>query len=351
MTKASLRKVLFLLLAAGIIFLFVRYLLPILLPFLLGAGLCLLAEPLVRILGRKLHLPRTAASVAGVGVTVALAAGVLWLVGLLVWRELTKLSTAAPQIAQTARQGAQMLQDGLVQLAQHTPEDLRPMLTQKVLDLFSDGTALIDSAGRWALSHAGGMLGRVGDGLLTLGTILLSAFMLSVRLPKLRQWFARNLPKAWYRRYLPALRQALSAASGWFCAQGKLAAVTYGLVVIGFLFLQVKNGFLLAALVALVDAVPLLGTGTVLVPWAAVLFFQGQAGRGVGLLCLYGVTAVTRSVLEPRLVGKQLGLDALWTLVAFYLGYRLWGILGMILAPMTLAVILRLSQLGASGKN
>jgi len=345
MTKANLRKVLFLLLAAGSSFLFVRYFLPLALPFLLGAGLCLLAEPAVSFAGKKLRLPRGAASALGVGATVILVAGLLWLVGALLVRELSRLASAAPQLVDTARQGVTLLQDGLVQLAQHAPEEVRPVLTQKVLEFFSDGTALLDGAGRWALSHAGGMLGKVGDGVLTLGTALLSAFMLSVRLPRLRQWLARSLPEAWHKQYLPALRQAGSAAGGWLKAQGKLALVTYVLVALGFVLLKVKNGFLWAALVALVDAVPLLGTGTVLVPWAVVVFLQGEGARGIGFLCLYAVAAVTRSILEPRLVGKQLGLDPLWTLVAFYLGYRLWGILGMILAPVALAVVLRLIHL------
>ena len=103
------------------------------------------------------------------------------------------------------------------------------------------------------------------------------------------------------------------------------------------MLLGVRNGLFWAVLVALVDAVPVLGTGTVLVPWALVELLQGQTLRGVGLLAVYGVALVSRTVLEPRLVGRHLGLDPLLTLVFLYVGYRFWGILGMIFAPMIAA--------------
>ena len=117
---------------------------------------------------------------------------------------------------------------------------------------------------------------------------------------------------------------------------------------IAFLLLRVRSGILWAAVVALLDALPALGTGVILVPWSLVCFLQGSHARGLGLLGAYAVAAILRSVLEPKLVGKQLGLDPLVTLVALYAGFRLWGLPGMILAPL-LAVII--AQLLAAGKT
>ena len=80
-------------------------------------------------------------------------------------------------------------------------------------------------------------------------------------------------------------------------------------------------------------ALPMLGTGTVLVPWGILAMLQGDTALGFGLIAMYVFTALTRSVLEPRMLGRQLGLNPLITLAALYVGYQLWGILGMILAP------------------
>ena len=103
---------------------------------------------------------------------------------------------------------------------------------------------------------------------------------------------------------------------------------------IAFFLLRVSQPLFWAALVALVDAFPILGTGTILVPWSIFSFLQSDPVLAFGLLILYGATALTRSVLEPRLLGQQLGLDPLVTLMTLYAGYRLWGIGGMLLTPM-----------------
>ena len=140
-------------------------------------------------------------------------------------------------------------------------------------------------------------------------------------------------------RYLPALQKAKQAALGWLKAQGMLMLLTWLVVSVGFWALGIKGGFLWAALVALVDAVPMLGTGIILLPWALVSFLQGQRLRALGLCALVAAAALLRTTLEPRLLGKQLGLDPLVTLVCLYVGYRLWGFLGLLLAPMLAGVL------------
>ena len=93
---------------------------------------------------------------------------------------------------------------------------------------------------------------------------------------------------------------------------------------------------------SLVDALPVLGTGTVLLPWSLVCLLSGDGGRALGLLGLYAVAALLRSILEPKIVGKHLGLDPLATLIAMYCGYRLWGIAGMLLLPMLSAAAMQM---------
>ena len=105
------------------------------------------------------------------------------------------------------------------------------------------------------------------------------------------------------------------------------------------MLLRVQNALLWAFLTALVDAVPLLGTGTILIPWALFSLLQGKNWLGLGLLGLYAIAALTRSAMEPRLVGRQLGLDPLLTLIALYGGYRFWGFGGMLAAPLICVVV------------
>ena len=156
------------------------------------------------------------------------------------------------------------------------------------------------------------------------------------------------MPGEKIRPWLDSLKSLKSVLLGWLKAQLKLSGVTFGILCVSFLLMRIPYGLLWAFLIALVDAFPILGTGAALVPWSLLAFAQGNTLRAFGLLGAYGTVTVTRTVLEPRLVGRQLGLDPLVTLVCLYAGFRLWGILGMVLAPM-LAVTL--VQLTGSRKN
>ena len=92
----------------------------------------------------------------------------------------------------------------------------------------------------------------------------------------------------------------------------------------------------------MVDALPVFGTGTILIPWALVCFLQNALSRGIGLVILYGVAALTRQALEPRLIGRQIGLNPLVTLMALYIGFRTVGIAGMILFPISVMFLKQL---------
>lgn len=344
MASSSLRKALtvcgiFLALWLGL-----KYLLPVLLPFLLGATIALAAEPAVGLGVRRLHLPRWLSAGVGVSVTLILLFTTLWLAGALTVRELGHLAATMPDIRQTAQQGMTLLQDWLIGLTDRAPDGLRAFLTQLVLDFFGSGSALLQQVSRRVPGLLSSLLGWIPDGAVGLGTGILAGFMISSRLPDIRQFATQRLPASWKEKYLPALYRIRKALGGWLKAQLKLMAVTYTIVTAGLLILGISYAPVWALLIALVDAVPVLGTGTVLIPWALVALLQSYPLQALGLLCIYGAAMLTRTILEPRLVGKHLGLDPLVTLIFFYVGYKFWGILGMLLAPMLATALKSLTE-------
>ena len=351
MKRPILRKAITLLGVFLGIWVFIRYLLPIFLPFLLGAALALAADPLVRFLCGRLHLPRGAAAGIGVSMAFSILVLVLLILGALVVRELSHLTDALPQVRQMIQTGLISLQDFLLSLASRTPDGISAMLTQTVLELFSGGAALLSRVTDKLLGLATGLLGRLPDGALGFGTGLISSFMISTKLPKIRAFIRQRLPAGWKERYLPALAALKTSVFSYLRAQCKLAGITFLIVTLGLLLLRTRLAILWAAIIAVVDAVPLLGTGTVMVPWALVCLLQGDHVRAIGLLGIYAAAAATRSILEPRLVGKQMGIDPLLALMALYLGYRLWGVLGMLLAPMVTATAIRLADLRTQKEN
>ncbi len=309
-----------------------KLLLPLLLPFLLGTGLALAAEPVVSALGR-VRCPRVLS--AGIGVTSAfvLTAMLIVLVCAFLIRELGLLAPVLPDLATAARSGASALEGWLLKWADLAPAGMELVLEKSIQSLFSDGSALLDQAVQYALGLAGTILGHVPDSALTLGTAVISGYMISAKLPGIRSWLQSRIPRARLQAIASTWKRIRAALGRFLLAQLQLGGVTLLILGVGFLLLRIPYAPVWAILVALVDAFPVLGTGTILIPWSLVSLLQGNAAQAAGLLGVYTVVSVLRSVLEPRLLGKQLGLDPLVTLMALYAGFKLWGLPGMIFAP------------------
>ena len=319
-----------------------RFLLPLFSPFLLGTLLALAAEPMVAFLRRRLRLPRGAAS----GLSVTAAFGFLMLILLLLCafliRELGALTGVLPQLEETARSGISLTQNWLLELAQRTPQSIRPLLTNNISTFFSDGNALLSRATSWLLGLAGNLLSHVPDSALGLGTAVLSGYMISAKLPRIRRWCLRRIPKQLLRSVTATARQVRSALSCWLRAQGKLMVLTFVILLLGFVILRIPYAPAWALGICLVDAFPVLGTGTILLPWSLVLFLGDDSPRAIGILGIYATVTLSRSVLEPKLLGRHLGLDPLAALMALYAGYKLWGIGGMLLSPVLAATAIQL---------
>jgi len=330
---------------ALVLFIFVwlggKFLLPFLFPFLLGAGLALASEPVVKLGADRLGLGRGLSAGVGVTLTLALILGVVLFLGAIAVRE---LGLFAQQIPQVARQSAGLLEDALTSLSARAPEPVGPVLTSSIHRFFQDSTLLADQAVQKVPGILSGVLGKVSGSAMLLGTGVLSGYFISARLPGLKTWVREHMPAAWKEQVLPTLRHLKASVGKWLVAQGKLMAITYCIVTIGLLLLRIPYAPAWAVLVAAVDAIPLLGTGTVLLPWALTKLLQGESLVALGMLAIYLVAVVTRTVLEPRFYGRHLGLDPLVMLFFLYFGYRLWGFLGSVISPLLAATTKALTE-------
>jgi len=122
--------------------------------------------------------------------------------------------------------------------------------------------------------------------------------------------------------------------------------ITFCQLAVGFLLLDIEYAIAIAALVAILDALPVLGVGTVLLPWSVIGFINGDVFIGVAMIVLYLIIFVARNILEPRIIGKQMGLSPLLALFAMFLGLQLFGLLGMIIFPVIFMIIKSLQDSG-----
>lgn len=319
-----------------------RLLLPLFGPFLAGTLLALAAEPMTVFLHKRLHMPRSAAA----GLSVVTAFGFLGLLLLLLFgflvRELRELTGVLPQLEQAARSGIGLTQNWLMALTARTPQSIRPLLENNVASFFSDGNTFLSRAVSWLLGLAGNLLSHLPDSALGLFTTVLSGCMISAKLPRIRRFLLRRIPKQRLQAMVATAKRIRGALTSWFLAQGKLMGLTFVILLLGFVILRIPYALLWAAGICLVDTLPILGTGTVLLPWSLVLFLREDTARAVGILGIYLTVTLSRSILEPKLLGRHLGLDPLVTLMALYAGFKLWGIGGMLLSPILAATALQL---------
>lgn len=322
------------------------WLLPGLLPFLLALGLASLLEPAVRLLTdrAKLRRPLAAAAVM-LAFTALLAAGCFLLLRRL-WYELALLLERLPALLDSFSAVERWVDRTFYRLTVAVSPSARAALEGALETALARLQGLASDLAGSLLNWAASALTALPAAGLFLITTLLAAYFISAGRPALAAFFRRQLPPHWLPRLEEAWKRLKGALGAWLRAQGILMAVTFALLGAGFLLLGVDLALLLAAGVALLDALPVFGTGTVLLPWAAVTALGGDFSRCAGLLALYALTWLARSILEPKLIADRAGLHPLAALLAMYLGFTLFGVAGLLLSPLA-AVVLR--QLHDSG--
>ncbi len=338
-TKKLGKTILIIAAVSAVIFLCLFVLLPLLLPFLLGALFALGAEPGIRLLQQHTSLRRWQCT--GISLTLLFALVVLLLVLLVraAFGGITSFSAKLPSLLAGLAEPLSQVQGWLSQLTDKVPAALGATLSGWI-DSFLQGSSLVvETVYRHLAGGVSQIVAHLPGAMLGTITAVLSAYMFSAAWPDIRQTLKKRLPKRWQTKVQTIWGRSKSALGGWFKAQLTLMAIVFGVVTLGLLLLGADLPLVMGAVTALVDALPVLGAGMILIPWALLAFLQGSVKRGIGLLVLYGIVALARAALEPKLVGKRIGLPPLVTLLAFYVGYRLLGVVGMITFPIGSIVV------------
>lgn len=140
--------------------------------------------------------------------------------------------------------------------------------------------------------------------------------------------------------------QVLSSFVKMIFSYALISLCCFGELIVGFLILGLKDAAFIALLIAILDVLPVLGSGAVLIPWGILSILLGNTTMGIGLLVLYGIVTIVRQILEPKIVGAQIGLHPLLTIASLYLGLRLMGGLGLIMGPLFVLMWVKLAQEG-----
>ena len=222
-------------------------------------------------------------------------------------------------------------------------------------------TEIVESAGdslfQWLSEAVPSALGSLGleagekamalpSFLVALVIFVMATFLLTADYPYLRSRYVQHLDEG-VLRFLSQLRAtALGAFGGYVKAEFLLSVGVFFILLGGFLLIRQPYGLLLALGLAVMDFIPIIGAGTVMVPWAFAALFTGDLPSAVELMAIWGVIALFRRVMEPKFVGDQTGLSPILSLVSIYVGMKLAGVLGMVFGPVILLVMLNLAGMG-----
>ncbi|CAM3644866.1 sporulation integral membrane protein YtvI [Mesobacillus zeae] len=162
---------------------------------------------------------------------------------------------------------------------------------------------------------------------------LIALFLISLEWPRLKMKLEQHLKEQTRQKVYLVTRQLSKAGMGFIKAQVILSLITYIMAFAGLSILNAPYAGLLSVLIVIVDILPILGTGSVLVPWAVVAILQDNHFLGIGLIILFIVITVVRRVIEPKIYSTNLGISPLASLISMYIGFKLLGIAGVLIGP------------------
>lgn len=319
--------------------------LPLLAPFLISLGAAAVMEPAVRGMCRR-------------GVKRSLAAGLLTslllvcCIGLVSCcaaggaRLLTAYAKRAPALLTALTDTAETVKQSLSRVMETIPTQAAEQLSGMMDGFTQQLSELPMRASRYALDGVTDFAKTSPDRLLFVCTAIIGIYFFSLYLPDVTAFFRRQLPDTALAK-LRLIRQVLrEAAGGYLKVQCILSGITFLILLLAFMLMGIRDSLPAAAAIAVIDALPILGSGAVLIPWALIALLLGNIPRAAGIAAVYAVLLVTHNLLQAKLMGSQLGLHPITALVSLYAGWKLAGLAGMIALPIGCVVVSSLNDAG-----
>jgi len=334
--------------AAGLLlfWLLLRYALLWLLPFLIAFALAELLEPCIRWCRTRLHFRRSfSAAALTLGLAIILILLVFYLFSRL-FREALDFLEHLPELLAGLPGWVDQLQLKVDRFCAACPQELQQWVSSLTDSLAQESVDALGALSAGMLTELTGFASQLPQIMLFLVTTVLAVFFSLSCYPDIRAFLLRQFPER-AQQFLKGIRSNIYDVLGrWLRAELVLILLTFVQLLAGLLLLQVDYALLLAFLTALVDALPILGAGTVLIPWALFNLLMDRIPLGIGLLALYAVITLVRSLMEPKLMAAQANLPPICSLLALYLGYCSAGFTGMLLFPILLLLVKRLHDTG-----
>lgn len=338
------------LLVAALVILFLCVIVPRLLgffmPFVIGWIIAMIANPLVRLLEKRLKIVRKHGSMM---IIIAVLAVVILLGYFGISRiviETGNLVDNLPEIYENWQKDFEEIGQNLEIVYNRLPRDTQEAISQITANLSGYLGGLVQTIGEPTVETAGNFVKNVPGTLISIIMCLLSAYFFTAERQEILEGMRKYMSGEALSQVSAVIEDLKRAVWGYFKAQFKIMGVVYVILVIGLLIMRINYSLLVAFGIAFLDMLPIFGTGTVLIPWAVIKLLSADYTIAVGLVILYVVTQVVRQVIQPKMVGDSIGMNPLTTLIFMYIGYKISSVIGMIIAVPVGMILINLYKAG-----
>lgn len=309
-------------------------------PFLIAFIISLLIEPLIRFMMKKTKATRKASSI----IIFILVSGII--LGTLTWGVVALISEASNLL-----QSLNQYVDKIYILFQQIISKFdfgKINFSNEFVSLLQNSTGdLLQTTSNWIRNFLTGVLNFVTSiptMAIYFAITIMALYLICVDKVYILDQIEHHFPKKWVVKLGIHIKELTKTLGGYLKAEATLILISFIISVIGLYILKivgfnVEYPLLMAIFIGFVDALPILGSGTIMVPWAIISALNGDLKLGIAIIILFAIMSTVRQFLEPRLVSKHIGTHPIFTLIAMYTGFKFIGILGMLIGPIILIII------------
>ena len=338
-------NVIFYCIIVGLLFVVSKYLLPVLMPFLVALVVTLILNPLIRFVGRHEPRLRKPFAIALCALFYIICAYLLVNFGWTLTQKIGDLISRIPALFETQIVPALWMVYDQIQEMAHS---IDPSLSQEINAIFYDGMQNMRVyITEYSMKTVGLLTGTITAlPALFIGVLItvISTFFMIADFDFLVQQGFKLVPVSRRGAVQTTVVYAKHILVKYIKSYSLIFSITFVELAVGFTLLGVPNSILIGMLVAVFDILPILGTGGILIPWAIIAAILGKGGFAFGIFALYVFSVVVRNIIEPRIVGKQIGLHPLVTLVGMFIGLKLFGVIGLFGIPIALSILVNLDR-------
>lgn len=316
-------------------------------PFVVGWVIAMIASPLVNWLGKKFNIVKKLGSALVVILVLALIVLILYFSISKLVTETISLLENIPQLYKELEAGLDQIGNSLQGIFHRLPPQFQEGWDNILLNMDQKVGTFITKISEPTVAAAGNFAKRVPSYLISIIVAVMSAYLFTVEHEEVLVWAKKTAPPSVVKRMTLVSDNLKYAVGGYLKAQIKIMGVVFLILWVGLTLLQVHYAVLIAIVIAFLDFLPFFGTGTAMIPWALYKFLVGNVKMAVLLLIVYAITQLVRQLIQPRMLGKSMGLNPLVTLILLYLGYRLGGVTGMIVAVPFGMILINMTEAGA----